>query len=191
MRSIPPSPIPWQVTGNHWISLPCIHPANGAIHALGVLHRGARGAVEFAGDPGFLAGSGPALLRPALRVNGVRRELGGDGGAVAWERALQWLPTFTATLDNTLVVRGTVFAPHGRDADLSGVVYTLAVENRGGDPVDIDLALEGTLGHRPAAGTLAAPVCRPSARCRGSERRRRARRDSAPRAGRARNRGRW
>jgi len=40
--------MPWQVTGNHWLSLPCIHPADGSLYALGVLHRGARAALEFA-----------------------------------------------------------------------------------------------------------------------------------------------
>ncbi|GJG88515.1 hypothetical protein tb265_36960 [Gemmatimonadetes bacterium T265] len=148
MRTLPPSQVPWQVTGNHWLSLPCIHPADGAIHAVGVLHRGARAAVEFAGDPDFLGGAGAPLLRPVLRVDGVVRELGGEDGAIAWERAMHWLPTFTSTVDGTLIVRGTVFAPHGRDADLSGAVYTIAVENRGPAAVDVELSLEGTLGHR-------------------------------------------
>ncbi len=31
----------------------------------------------------------------------------------------------------TLVVRGTIFAPYGRDADVSGAVYALSIENRG------------------------------------------------------------
>ena len=148
MRTLPPSQVPWQVTGNHWLSLPCIHPVDGAIHAVGVLHRGSRAAVEFAGHADFLRGAGAALLRPVLRVDGIVRELGGDSGAVAWERAMHWLPTFTSTVAGTLIVRGTVFAPHGRDADLSGAVYTIAVENRGPVAVDIEIALEGTLGHR-------------------------------------------
>src|SRR4051812_49401669 len=42
--------VPWQLTGNHWLALPCIHPADGAIHAVGMLHRGARAAVELAGS---------------------------------------------------------------------------------------------------------------------------------------------
>ena len=141
----PPPQIPWQVTGNHWLSLPCVHPADGSLHAVGVLHRGARAAVEFAGDADFLEGRGAPLLRPTLRVDGVLRELADEG--IVWERAVQWLPTFTCTI-GALIVRGTVFAPHGRDTDLSGAVYTIAVENRGGAAVDIDLALEGTLGHR-------------------------------------------
>jgi hypothetical protein len=141
----PPPQIPWQVTGNHWLSLPCVHPADGSLHGVGVLHRGARAAVEFAGSADFLSGTGAPLLRPTLRVNGQLRELSEQG--IAWERAVQWLPTFTCTV-GTLVIRGTIFAPHGRDADLSGAVYTISVENRGGETVDVDLAVEGTLGHR-------------------------------------------
>jgi hypothetical protein len=137
--------VPWQLTGNHWVTLPCIHPADGAVHAVGVLHRGARGAVELAGGPDFLAGTGPALLRPVLRVDGVVRALATEG--VAWERALQWLPTFSAKVDQ-LLVRGTLFAPYGRDADIAGFVYAFALENRGAEPVDIALSLEGVLGHR-------------------------------------------
>lgn len=145
MNSVPKSSVPWQVTGNHWLSLPCIHPVDGALYALGVLHRGARAAVEFAGSAHFLEGQGAPLLRPVLRVDGVVRELGEHG--LAWERALNWLPTFTCTVDS-LLVRGTLCAPHGRDADLAGAVYAIAIENRGTDERRISLDLEGTLGHR-------------------------------------------
>jgi len=137
--------VPWQVTGNHWIALPCVHPVDGSVHAVGVLHRGARSAVEFAGGAGFLDGTAPPLLKPVLSVNGEPRALAGD--AVAWERALNWLPAFTAKVDR-LVVRGTVFAPYGRDADIAGFAYAIAVENRGNSSVDLSLSLEGTLGHR-------------------------------------------
>lgn len=142
------APLPavaWQVTGNHWLSLPCIHPHDGAIHAIGLLHRGARAAVEFAGAAAFVDGEGPALARPVIRVNGAPLELARAG--IAWERALQWLPTFTSSADD-LVVRGTVFAPFGQDADIAGAVYTLTFENRGKRPVEVEVGLEGTLGHR-------------------------------------------
>lgn len=145
MNRTPPPAVPWQITGNHWLSLPCIHPADGSLHAIGVLHRGARSAIEFAGGPDFLEGSGEPLLRLVLRVDGVRREL--STGQLAWERALGWLPTFTCTLD-ALVVRGTIFAPHGRDADVAGAVYAIVIENRGTHDVTVSVALEGTLGHR-------------------------------------------
>jgi hypothetical protein len=137
--------MPWQVTGNHWLSLPCIHPADGSLYALGVLHRGARAALEFAGSADFLEGKGTPLLRPAITVNGVARELASL--ELAWERALGWIPTFTCSVDG-LLIRGTLFAPHGRDADLAGAVYALAVENRGQSPARIAISLEGLLGHR-------------------------------------------
>ncbi len=137
--------IPWQLTGNHWLSLPCINPTDGAIHALGVLHRGARAAIEFAGSDAFLDGASPPLLVPVVRVDGVVHALAAEG--IAWERAVGWLPTFTCTIGR-LLIRGTVFAPYGRDADMAGAVYTLGVENRGDTEVSVEVAFEGVLGHR-------------------------------------------
>ncbi len=137
--------VPWQLTGNHWLTLPCINPTDGAIHAVGVLHRGARAAIEFAGCPDFMGGQGTPLMGPVLRVNGEVRVLAAEG--IAWERAVGWLPTFTCTV-GSLVVRGTIFAPYGRDADMAGAVYTFAVENRGTSDVQLEVALEGALGHR-------------------------------------------
>ena len=145
MTRLPPPRVPWQVTGNHWISLPCIHPADAAIHALGVLHRGARSAIEVAGGSEFIGGTAPALMRPVVTIGGVRRELANE--TMAWERALGWLPTFTCPLGDVLL-RGTVFAPYGRDADMAGAVYAISIENRGETAIDLGLALEGTLGHR-------------------------------------------
>lgn len=145
MTPFPPPSVPWQITGNHWLSLPCIHPADGSLHVLGVLHRGSRAAIEFAGSPDFLTGSGRPLLRPAVDVDGARRELSAE--PMAWERALGWLPTFTCPLGG-LVVRGTLFAPHGRDADVAGAVYAFSVENRGDASVKVTVSVEGTLGHR-------------------------------------------
>ncbi|CAN5186507.1 hypothetical protein BH23GEM2_BH23GEM2_09500 [soil metagenome] len=133
------------MTGNHWLALPCIHPADGSLHAVGVVNRAARAAVEFAGSADFLDGGGTALVRPVLTVGGERRELA--AGGIAWERALGWLPTFRTGGDD-VSLRGTIFAPYGRDADVAGAVYALSVENRSTERVDVDLALEGTLGHR-------------------------------------------
>lgn len=143
MRTIPS--VPWQLTGNHWLTIPCINPMDGAIHGLGVLHRGARAAIELAGAADFVHGQGAPLLRPVIRVDGEVRTLAAEG--IAWERAVGWLPTFTCTV-GSLVVRGTIFAPYGRDADMAGAVYTLAVENRSASDVTVEIAMEGTLGHR-------------------------------------------
>ncbi|MDH5234028.1 MAG: hypothetical protein OEW77_03650 [Gemmatimonadota bacterium] len=137
--------VPWQITGNHWLALPCIHPADGAIHAISLLHRGARAAVEFAGDAGFLEGKGAPLARPTVAIDGQPFALA--TGGVAWERALQWLPTFTSQTSD-LVIRGTVFAPFGRDADIAGAVYAMAFENRGTNSREVIVGLEGVLGHR-------------------------------------------
>jgi hypothetical protein len=136
--------VPWQLTGNHWLAIPCIHPADGSIHALGVVHRGARAAVEFAGGPDFLAGGAPALLKPVVEIDGRVHDLA--AGTMVWERALEWLPTFTCTLGD-VVVRGTIFAPYGRDADLAGAVYAITLESRG-EAHAVQVRLEGTLGHR-------------------------------------------
>ena len=147
MTQLPPPSIPWQITGNHWVALPCIHPADASIHAIGMLHRAARSAIEFAGSPQFLnpeTGS-PALARPTLDVDGVRHEL--SDVPIAWERAMGWIPMFTCTIAD-LVLRGTIFAPYGRDADVSGAVYALSIENRAKADVDITVTLSGALGHR-------------------------------------------
>jgi hypothetical protein len=145
VTQLPPPSVPWQITGNHWLALPCIHPADASIHAVGMLHRGARSAIEFAGSGDFMQAAGPALLRPSLDIGGVRHEL--SDVPIAWERALGWIPTFTCTIGE-LVVRGTIFAPYGRDADVSGAVYALSLENRRADDIPVTVTLTGTLGHR-------------------------------------------
>lgn len=152
--ALPLPNIPWQITGNHWLSLPCIHPADGSVHAVGLLHRGARAAVEFAGSPGFADGVGPALLRPVLEIDGVRHEL--SGAQIAWERALGWIPTFTCTI-GPLVMRATIFAPYGRDADVAGAVYAIALENRGGSRLTVRVRMEGLFGHRQLRVRTARP----------------------------------
>ena len=162
MARIPLPIIPWQLTGNHWLSLPCIHPATGAIHRMSVLHRGARAALEFVSSDADVDSDIP-LLRPVITVDGEPAALGVSG--IAWERALGWLPTFTCTV-GSLLIRGMVFCPFGRDADMAGAVYTFAVENRGTRTRTVTLALVGEGGAlvprvrcaRPAAGRLQGAV---------------------------------
>ena len=60
---------------------------------------------------------------------------------------MEWLPTFTGSAQS-LVIRGTVFAPYGRDADTAGAVYAVAVENRGDADAEVAITLDGTLGYR-------------------------------------------
>jgi hypothetical protein len=110
-----------------------------------MLHRGARAAVEFAGGAAFADGSAPPLARLSFTVNGSTLSFARNG--LAWERAMEWLPTFTGTAES-IVVRGTVFAPYGRDADTAGAVYAVAIQNRGTADVDVTVTLDGTLGYR-------------------------------------------
>ena len=141
----PPPRVPWQVTGNHWLTLPCIHPADASIHVAGVVHAQSRAAIEFAGAADFLDGQAAPLARVLLSINGERRRLGSEG--IAWERELGWLPNFSCRI-GPLMVRGTICAPHGRNADVSGAVILLGIENRGADSVQLAVGMDGTLGHR-------------------------------------------
>jgi hypothetical protein len=147
---VPVAPIPavaWQLTGNHWLAVPCIHPADGAIHALGMIHRGARAAIEFAGGPDFIDGRGPPLLGPTMRIDGQAHAVGGE--PITWDHAVGWLPTFTTTArGGAFVVRGTIFAPVGRDADVPGMVYVISIANQTDASARLEVALEGALGHR-------------------------------------------
>jgi hypothetical protein len=118
---------------------------DGSIHAVGVIHRAARAAVEFAGGAEFALGREAPLARPYLAIDGVVVDW--SDTALAWERAFGWLPTFTVSV-GPLVVRATVFAPYGRDADTAGAVYAFAFENRAPQAVRVTVGLDGTLGHR-------------------------------------------
>lgn len=142
---LPIPSVPWQVTGNHWLTLPCIHPADASIHVAAVVHARSRGAVEFAGDRDFLEGRAAPLARLIISVDGEARKIGGEG--IAWERELEWIPGFTTRIGD-LTLRGVICAPHGQDADVSGAMVMLAIENRGDAPMRVTLGMEGTLGHR-------------------------------------------
>lgn len=145
MTPLPLPTVPWQTTGNHWLAIPCIHPADGSIRAVGIIHRGARGAIELAGDPRFLDGQGAPLAIPSFEIDGTVHHLSEVG--VAWERAFAWVPTFTATL-GSMVIRGTIFSPFGRDGDIPAAVYALSIENRGTTDRDVVIRLGGTFGHQ-------------------------------------------
>ena len=86
---------------------------------------------------------------------------------MAWERALEWLPTFTCTIGD-VVVRGTIFAPYGRDADLAGAVYAIALESRGAATIDVRVAPRGHARSSAAARPHRAPDRRRSRSCRAA-----------------------
>jgi hypothetical protein len=137
--------IPWQVTGNHWLTVPCIHPADASIHMLGALHAQSRAAIEFAGGPGFLGGNSAPLAQLFVSIDGDTRLLGSE--SISWERESGWIPTFSCRIGD-LSVRGTICAPHGRNADIAGVVIAVSVQNKGGTSLRFSIGLRGTFGHR-------------------------------------------
>jgi hypothetical protein len=122
-----------------------VHPADASIHAVGLLSAAQRGAVEFAGGPDFENGSAPPFLRFVFTADGSPVDLASS--RMAWQRVLEWLPTFTSTVGN-LVLRGTIFAPCGDGSDLPGFVYAISVENRGSAPSSVTCRAEGVLGLR-------------------------------------------
>lgn len=143
--TIAPPRIPWQITGNHWLTIPCIHPADASIHLIGALHAQSRAAIEFAGSSEFIEGRGAALARLLVVVNDQPVELGSEG--MNWERESGWLPSFSAK-SGDMLIRGTIVAPHGRNADVAGIVIAITIENRGTANVELTVGLTGMLGHR-------------------------------------------
>jgi hypothetical protein len=112
---------------------------------VGLVNAKARGAIEFAGSKDYLDGSGTPLLALQISINGTPVKLG--AGGMAWEREFSWIPTFSCMLGN-IAVKGTIFSPCGRDADLPCAVVAVSVENRGTESVRISVGASGTLGHR-------------------------------------------
>jgi hypothetical protein len=127
------------------MTVPCIHPETGAVHAVGIVHRASRSAIEFAGDARFVAGEGAALFAPGIWLGGVR--IVPAPGALHWNRAHDWVPAFAWTA-GTLIVRGTILAPCGIDADVPGAVYVISVENQGGADADVAVSFDGVFGYR-------------------------------------------
>ena len=137
--------VPWQITGNHWVTLPCIHPGDASIHSIGLVHAQSRGAIEFAGGSDYIDGGEPPLVSISITRDGKKQRLGAAG--IAWEREAGWIPSFSCRIAD-LAVRGVVCAPHGRDADLAGFVIQITVENRGTNAIDIVIGADGSFGRR-------------------------------------------
>jgi hypothetical protein len=137
--------VPWQITGNHWLTVPCIHPGDASIHMLGAVHAQSRGAIELAGQPDFLDGGTLPLFRISIGRGSERFLLGMQG--IAWEREAEWIPTFSCKLSD-LHIRGVICAPHGRNADLSGVVYEITITNRGDADANLLVDADGTFTWR-------------------------------------------
>jgi hypothetical protein len=49
---------------------------------------------------------------------------------MAWERELSWIPNFSCVVGD-IALKGSIFAPCGRDADLPGAIIVLSLKIAG------------------------------------------------------------
>ena len=137
--------VPWQITGNHWVTLPCIHPRDASIHSIGVVHAQSRGAIEFTGGADYIDGAAPPLMSITIARGETLYRLG--DAPMAWERMSGWIPAFSSKAGD-LSLRGVICAPHGRNADLAGFVFEITIENRGRDDAEVTVRAGGSFGKR-------------------------------------------
>jgi hypothetical protein len=126
----------WELTANHYIALPMISRANGALTCANVLHRGALGMIEWAADRD-LEGTN-ALLTPQLRVDGVDTPL----RDLTWERLERWVPRYRLETPQ-LRLTATICAPPGYDASHRGCMYLFELEHQGAGERTVEVSLQG------------------------------------------------
>lgn len=113
-----------ECTGNEYVSLPEISPADGSIKSINALFLEARGLIEFSG------GSHP-LFSPVLSAGGQ------PAGGLKWSHESDWIPCFKADAGDVLF-SGKILAPPGH----KGFIYILTARNGGNDCV-LDMGLDG------------------------------------------------
>lgn len=127
----------WELTGNHYLAVPCLSPVDGGIHHINVVSARALGLVGWAGDR--LPELETPLLVPRFSIDGERV----DAGPLKWERLDRWIPRFRTELPGGITVQGTLCFPGVPDRRFTGGVYTFRVENAGKRDVRVEVALEG------------------------------------------------
>jgi hypothetical protein len=137
----------WEFTGNHFLAIPWIGTADGAIHGLNVLHRGTASLLSWTGartpDPG---------APPLLRLVVVRDGRDATPAELKWERLDRWIPRWRGRAgDVRLTV--TICTPGGFDPLAPGGVVVVRAESTGGGPVTIRLEGEWAWTLRTAAST--------------------------------------
>ena len=117
--------IPYQVTGNEYLSLPTIRETDGAAEGVAFLSMGLKGLVELRGEEG--------LVRPYLAVNGARCAL-----TPVWRRDQYWIHGWEAR-EGDLTFRCAYLTPVGERA----FAVRLEAENGSDLPADLALGVEG------------------------------------------------
>ncbi len=121
--------MPYQVTGNEFLSLPTIRERDGAVEGATFLMMNLKGLLELRGDD--------ALMRPYLTVGGAEAPL-----APVWERAHCWIPSFVSE-GAGVRLRCTYLAPVGE----RGLMLRLEAENIGAGALDVRFGLQGRWDH--------------------------------------------
>ncbi len=125
----------WEITGNHYLALPCIATSDGALHEANVVHHGMASLLSWRGDRNPSPEAVP-LLRLGLAMEG--RELPLEG--LRWERVDRWIPRFSARAGDLRVVV-TFCTPGGFDPLAPGGAIIVHVEGATGP---VRLWLEGS-----------------------------------------------
>ena len=121
--------MPYQPTGNEYVSLPTLRSEDAGIESLNVLHMGLNGLVSF-------AGMGEPFLKPVLQID--RREISLEG-RLNWRRLADWVPEFHLGGDGFLLTGAWVCPPGDR-----GFFLRLKLENQGPSNLDADLGFRAS-----------------------------------------------
>ncbi|HAI86916.1 MAG TPA: hypothetical protein DCL63_07995, partial [Firmicutes bacterium] len=143
------------VTGNEWVSLPDISPADASIASLNVIHMGCRGIVEWVGperSPGCRQSERLPFLVPYIADSAGA--IAAPGPCVSWERMADWIPCARTRVRRAAGDECTltliICAPVGERGfvvrfELSDLVT--AVNEQGQEPsVDFEVGLAGRWG---------------------------------------------
>ncbi len=117
--------MPYQVTGNEYLSLPTIREGDGAVEGITFLYMQVKGLIEIRGAD--------ALMKPTLAVDGAQQPL-----RMAWTRDHYWIPTARASASG-LDFSCTYLTPVGERA----VVLHLTARNTDDKPHVVNIGLSG------------------------------------------------
>jgi hypothetical protein len=126
----------WEFTANHYLALPAISAASGAIHGATVLHRGMACQLCWSGSPDASLEGSP-LLRPVVTVDGEEQPL----KVLRVERLDRWIPRLSCETRSGMRVVLTYCTPGGFDPLVRGGLIVVHIENGAAD-ADVGIALE-------------------------------------------------
>ena len=118
----------YQVTGNEYLSIPTIRECDACVEGITFLYMAAKGMIELKGDVET------PLFRPSVIMDDVPIPL----TDIQWERAMYWIPKFSASAGPLRVV-GTLLCPIGE----RGFYYRIEIANPTKETIRCGAALDG------------------------------------------------